>query len=86
MTMDFNTVPPPHLDNSGCHSDTPAWWNFVFPNGRGANVWLSKWPFRFDMEFDGLHGFFTASSLTTVEVEAKLTEVAALPAPAEVAS
>lgn len=82
--MDFQRIPPPHVRDYGHHSNDPAWWNFVFPNGRGANVALSRWPFRFDVDYDGEDGDFTATGLTSEQVEAKLAEVAALPARDEV--
>lgn len=82
--MDFSSNPPPHLADSGYHSNTPAWWNFEFPNGYGANVWLSRWPFRFDVEldvgFEEADGMVSAEGLTSEELEAKLTEVAGRPA------
>ena len=78
--MDFQQNPPPHVTDYGFSSNEPAWWNFAFPNGLGANVFLSKWPFRFDVEYDGGDGdFSTVNGLTTEQVEAKLTEVAGLP-------
>ena len=77
--MDFQQNPPPHVTDYGFESNEPAWHNFVFPNGRGANVAISKWPFRFDVEYDGDDGMFVAAGLTTEQVEEKLTEVAALP-------
>jgi hypothetical protein len=77
--MDFQSNPPPHVTDYGFESNEPAWWNFAFPNGRGANVSLSKWPFRFDVEYDGDEGFFNATGLTSEQVEAKLTKLAGLP-------
>lgn len=72
------------ITDSGHHSDTPAWWNFEFPCGRAANVWLSQEPFRFDMEVDrdtsGDLGMDTFTALTSTEVEEKLRALAELPA------
>lgn len=62
------------------------WWAYRFPNGRRASVIPDLHePFHFEVEYDGEDGMFTAPGLTTAEVEAKLTEVAGLPALAEVA-
>lgn len=76
--MDFSSNPPPHVTDYGFASNEPCWWNFVFPNGYGANVSLSKWPFRLDVEYEGDDGFFTVTGLTSEQVEAKLSEIAAL--------
>lgn len=80
--MDFSSNPPAHVTDYGFESSEPAWWNFVFPNGYGANVSLSRWPFRFDLELDveGNDGLSRAEGLTSDELEAKLTEVAGRPA------
>lgn len=57
------------------------WSRYVFPNGRAASVILDPhYPFRFEVEYDGEDGRFVAPGLSTSEVEAKLAEVAALPA------
>jgi hypothetical protein len=58
------------------------WWHYEFPNGRGAQVYPAhhqQHPFRFDVEYDGEDGMFTAPGLTTDQVEAKLAEIMALP-------
>ncbi|MER7280525.1 hypothetical protein ABT369_39410 [Dactylosporangium sp. NPDC000244] len=57
------------------------WWQYRFPNGRGATVSPAHavYPFRFDVEYDGEDGLFTAEGLSTAEVEAKLAAVQALP-------
>lgn len=55
------------------------WWQYRFPNGRNANVSPSNVPLRFDVEYDGADGMFTAPALSTEQVEAKLAEVMALP-------
>jgi hypothetical protein len=66
--------------------NTPSYWRqYIFPNGRAANVVVDPIPqdpahqFRFQVEYDGEDGMFTAPGLSTAEVEAKLAEVAALP-------
>ncbi len=56
------------------------WWQYRFPNGRVANVSPSNVPLRFDVEYDGEDGMFTARGLSTEQVEAKLADVTALPA------
>jgi hypothetical protein len=81
MTINFQSTPPPHVTDYGFESNEAAWHNFVFPNGRGANVSISKWPFRFDVEYDAGRGLTTEVGLTTEQVEAKLTEIAELSAP-----
>ena len=75
--MDFSQ----HLTDSGYHSNTPAWRNYEFPCGRGANVWLSATPFRFDMEMATVDGddLDVFSGLTTEQVEEKLAQLASLP-------
>lgn len=58
-----------------------TWWSYRFPNDRKAYVMPDgDQPFRFEVEYDGEDGTFTATGLTTDEVEAKLAEVAAMPA------
>lgn len=63
--------------------DTPNYWRqYVFPNGRGANVSIDERPdseFRFVVEYDAEHGLETEGGLSRSEVEAKLAEIAALP-------
>ncbi len=85
--MEFNSF---EIDY-GYTSTNKAWRNYEYPNGLGANVSLSKQPFRFDLE----HGHFDPgradelvmlTGLTTEQVEEKLTEIAALPAKAGQAS
>ncbi len=71
------------MTESGHHSySAPCWWNFVFPCGRAANVWLSKVPFRFDMEIDPAgedDEMVTLFDLTTDQVQERLTELASMP-------
>lgn len=71
-----------YLTNYGCHSTEPAWWNFEFPCGRGANVRLSNTPFTFDVEVDEEDGdsMDAYSEQTTEQVRKRLSELAALPA------
>lgn len=65
-------------------SIAPSWWRiYKFPNGRAASVTVDPdpdLPFRFEVEYDGPDGAAVALGLSTVEVEAKLAEIAALPA------
>jgi hypothetical protein len=74
------------LTDSGHHSNAPAWWNFEFPSGRAANVWLSNTPFAFDMEVDrsadDLDGMEAFSDQTTEQVRERLTELMSEPAKA----
>ena len=62
-------------------SIAPSWWHiYKFPNGRAASVIVDpRYPFRFEVEYDGLDGKFIAPGLSTDEVEAKLAAIAALP-------
>ena len=62
----------------------PSYWRqYQFPNGRGVNVEVDvrlDSAFRFVVEYDGEEGMFTTPGLSTAEVEAKLAEIAGLPA------
>ena len=72
-----------HLADS---QDTPNyWWRlYRFPNGRSVSVIVDprpQHPFRFEASGDSADGgAFLAAGLSTAEVEAKLAEIAALPA------
>lgn len=66
-----------YLTDSGHRSRYRVWWNFEFPNNRGASVRPSKALFRFDVEFDDLEdGLELACGLDAVQVEALLAEIA----------
>lgn len=62
-----------------------SWWRYNFRNGHGATVILEPHddrPFRFEVEStdpDDLGSGRVVGNLTTDEVEAKLTKLAALP-------
>ncbi|MEV6487088.1 hypothetical protein AB0M20_00410 [Actinoplanes sp. NPDC051633] len=53
-----------------------AWWNFEFPNNRGASVRPSQDLFRFDVEYDLDDDLDSSEGLTSEQVEQKLIEIA----------
>lgn len=74
-----------HLIN---HCVQNAWWQYEFPNGHDAMVWVTSAPFRFSMESSDTTagrllpetaGLYYASNLTTDQVEERLALLAALP-------
>lgn len=83
--MDFTQ----HLTDS-CFDGSRIWWTYEFPNGHSASVVPDPHrPFRFTVESTDPQdvaanpvrtttGVGTVSSVTTDEVEAKLTRLAAL--------
>ncbi len=79
--MDFSK----HLTDSWSHNTAGYWRTYAFPNGHDVSVILDPHedrPFRFKVESTdpddyGVGG--TVGNLTTEQVEAKLTKVAALP-------
>ncbi|MDR6320044.1 hypothetical protein [Actinoplanes couchii] len=67
-----------YVSDSGSRSRNHSWWNFEFPNNRGASVRPSQTAFRFDVDFDleNGKGHDLVRGLDSMEVEALLIEIA----------
>ncbi|MFI5938069.1 hypothetical protein [Actinoplanes sp. NPDC051494] len=76
--MDFTEYLTDH-----CVDTSRLWWNYELPNGLTAMVRPSTEALRFDMEIDNPdadNGMDEPKGLTTTDVEARLTDLAAHPA------